>query len=748
MPDREAVTTKLGVQDLLSELRADVASGKSIPALAAGLSSGLSLLVAYVAFGTAIYSGPLAPYSSQGVGLVLFGTFASCLIFAFTGGYRGVVAGLSPALVIVMASVATTVDARGEALFVTAAGALIISAVGTGACCLLIGWFKLANLVRFIPYPVAGGFVAGIGGAVCLAAMALMGARLHWQSLPALVEPSVLWIWLPGAAFGIGLYLLMKRLRHALVLPVAVALAVGAHHLAFAALGLSGEEARAAGLLLTGTAGGRLWPALGPGDVALVDWAAMAGQAPEMLILVLIAFICIIMNVAGLEIAVDRELDWDGEFKATGVASLVSGLGGGTVATVVVPASLRSKLFGAATRLTGVTTAAVIGSALFLGDGMLEIVPTAIVGGILFFAGLGMLDEGLVRSRRRLPASEFGIILLIFMVIITLGLFEGVAAGMLAMLVFFAVRLSRVDPIEARFTARERRSNKVRSIPQRAILLAEGERVHAYRLRGYIFFGSAIPLTDRLKESLNGPSPPSSLMLDFTAVSGFDFSAVNTLSRFLQAAHAAGARLVLSGVSETLRFGLERNLPPAVFAGLLFEADVERALDHCEEIVIEAWNADETTPDARRASLLERTADDVERYLKRQIQFEDLTEELGRWLTPRAHGARDPLAGPDAPQDGLQLLLSGRASAYDDTGARLHQFSPGDAIWPDEAALVVLADEPCTTMVLTPATRGWLEEHEQGVALNLYRYLLAGRLEVESGAGMARKAADADEESV
>lgn len=746
MPDHEAVTAKPWLLSLVSELRADVASGKSVPALAAGASSGLSLLVAYVAFGTAIYSGPLAPYSSQGVGLVLFGTFATCLIIAFTCGYRGVVAGLSPALVIVMASVTTTVDAHGLALFVTATGALMISAVGTGACCLMIGWFKLANLVRFIPYPVAGGFVAGIGGAVCLAAMSLMGAKLQWRSLPALLEPSVLWIWAPGAAFGIALYLVMKRLRNALILPIAVALAVGAHHLAFAALGLSGEEARAAGLLLTGTAEGRLWPVLGPADLAHVDWAAMAGQVPEMLILVLIAFICIVMNVAGLELAVDQELDWDGEFKATGVASMVSGLGGGTVATVVVPASLRSKLFGATTRLTGVVTAAVIGSALLFGDGMLELVPRAIVGGVLIFAGLGMLDEGLVRSRRRLPASEFAIILLIFAVIITLGLFEGVAAGMLATLVFFAVRLSRVDPIEDRFTARERRSNTARSVPQRAILLAEGEGVHAYRLRGYIFFGSAIPLTDRLRESLSGPSPPSCLVLDFTAVSGFDFSAVNTLSRFLQAADTAGVRLVLSGVSETFRFGLERNLPPAVFAELLFEADVERALDRCEEIVIEAWRADETMPDARRAALLERTAADVERYLERQIRFEDLMEELGRWLTPREYGAREPLAGPDAPQDGLQLLLSGQASAYDQGGARLRQFSPGDPIWPDEAAPVVLADDPCRTMVLSPATWAWLEEHEQGVALKLYRYLLAGRLEAEPGAGKAREESGAEEE--
>jgi len=71
--------------------------------LSAGFTSGLGLLVAQVAFGSFIFSGALAPYSSQGVGLVLFGNFAACLLVTLAGGFRGAIAGLSPALVIVMA---------------------------------------------------------------------------------------------------------------------------------------------------------------------------------------------------------------------------------------------------------------------------------------------------------------------------------------------------------------------------------------------------------------------------------------------------------------------------------------------------------------------------------------------------------------------------------------------------------------------------------------------------------------------
>lgn len=708
-------------------------SAKAVPAVSAGFTSGLGLLVAQVAFGTFIFSGPLAPYASQGVGLVLFGNFAACLVIALASGYRGAIAGLTPALVIIMAAIGSTVDAEGDARFVTTVGALMISAMATGACCHMIGRLRLVNLVRFTPYPVAGGFVAGIGGAVCLAAMSLMGAELEWRTMPALLEPAVLWTWGPGVGYGIVLYLSMKRWGNPLILPISVALAVGAYHLSLAAVGIPVDEARTAGLLLTSTADGSLWPSLGPVDLVQVEWTEIARQIPNMVALMLVAIISVIMNFAGLEVVANQDLDWEREFKASGVATVLAGLGGGTVATMIVPASLRSKLFGATTRLTGVVAALVIGSALVLGDGMLELVPTALVGGILVFAGLGMMDEGLVRSSKRLPGLEYGIILLIFVTIIAFGLFEGVAAGMLATLVFFAVRLSRVDPIEARFTARERRSNKTQPVTERTILLEEGEQVRVYRLQGYIFFGSVSPLTDQLKLSLSGPSRPVCLMLDFGGVSGFDVSAVNVLGRFLQTANAAGVQVVLSAVSEQLKTGLERNLPPAVFAGLWVEPNSDHALERCEDIIITAWKAKAVTADQPRAALLENVAEDLERHLDRQIQFEDLMEELQDWLNPRQYAAGEILAGPGSPQEGLQLLLSGRASAYDAAGTRLYQCGPGDAIWPigasDRKEASMVADNPCRTMELTSTDRLKLETHEERLALKLYRYLLAGRLQ-------------------
>ena len=709
-------------------------STKAVAALSVGFTSGLGLLVAQIAFGTFIFSGGLAPYSSQGVGLILFANFAACLIIALAGGFRGAVSGLSPTLVIVMALIGSTINAAGHTLFVTTVAALVISAVITGVSFFLVGRFQLSNLMRFIPYPMAAGFVAGIGGVVCLAAMSLMGAELKLQTLPALLQTPLLWKWAPGALFGIALYLAMKRWKNTLILPVSVVCAIGAYHIVLNSLGISAEAGREAGLLFTSTAGGNLWPSLSPVDIAYLDWGALAGQIPNMLTLVLIAFIILIMNLAGLELAAGQDLDWDREFKATGYAGMIAGLGGGAVCSMIVPASLRSKLFGATTRLTGVCAALVIAGALFLGDGILEFIPVALTGGIVFFAGVGMLDEGLLKNYKQLPSSEFVITAAIFLTIIVFDLLAGVGAGLVLTLVFFAVRLSRVGTIESRYTLRERHSNKARSIPELAILMQDGKRVRNYRLRGYIFFGSVYPLVDELKQCLSEEPAPASLMLDFRDVTGFDVSAVNVMGRFVKSAHATGVEVALCAPLEQFMAGLKRALPPAEFNRLLVEQSIEQTLERCEDNIISVWQAEDGMAAKRRAQLLDTIGDDVETYLDRQVYFEELMDELQRWLTPRDHPAGANIAGVEVGgvrQEGLELLVSGRASVRDSRGSRLRQFVPGDPVWlpgtQAEETAAVIADDPCRTMLLTPEARRLLEQQEAQLALKLYRYLL-GRM--------------------
>ena len=716
------------IRNLLSEIRSDIQSALLVPALSVGLTTGLGLLVAQIAFGTLIFSGHLAPYSTQGVGLILFGNFAGCLLFAMSGGFRGVIAGLSPALVMVMATIAASIHTSEEAMFVTVFTTLAICSIATGICCLLIGRFRLAIIMRFIPYPVAAGFVSGLGATVCLAGMSMMGALPGWHDLAAILEPSVIGVWLPGLLYGVALYVVTRRWGNPLFLPASVVFMVIVYALVLRFMGITTSEAGEMGILLTSTTGGGLWPTIGPADLMMVDLTALAGQIPNILTLMLVAFVCIVMNIASLEIAVDQEMDWDHEFSVTGSTSMVAGIGGATVATIIVPASLRSKLLNANTRLTGVICACFVGAILIFGGSLLVFFPTAMIGGILVLAGLGLLDQSLKGILNGMPRSDFFIIILIFLVMLFFGLVEGVGVGILAALAFFSVRMSRVDPVETQFTLHDQRSRKVRPVPDDAILQQGGSRTICFLLRGYLFFGSIGFLTDKLKESISGSPQPLCLVLDFASVTGLDISAINSLSRFLRTANQQDISVILSGAPESLRKGLKSTLPANSFARLIHAENLDSAIENSEDIIIDAWQAEASIKSDQRTTLMEQVAKNLEQHLDQLVQFEFLIEKLCNWLMPRDYSEGDVMA-TDSPGDAVQLLVNGHASARDKDGVRIRQFSPGDVITImagiETRTSSVVADEACRVMELYPEAQQDLEDQHKDLALGLYRYVVS-----------------------
>ena len=733
---------------VLSEIRADAFSAKALPALLGGGIVGSILIIYEISMAVSIFSGPLAPFLSQGIGMLVFSTFAVCLVIAFASGYRGGIANHSVSPPMILGAIAASMTLEGDALFMTMAAVVIVSALTTAACCLLIGHCRIANLIRFVPYPVICGVIAGTGGICALASLSMMGLRADWRMAASLLEPALLWNWGPGVAYGLGLFLVAKRWSNllAMVTPVSFVFAAALFHAMLLLLDISGEEATAAGLLFTGMAGGSFWPPFQPGDLAHVDWVVLVTRIPDILVLILVTLLSAAIQLSSIELglATNQKLDWEREFKAMGRASLLAGMGGGLAGYLVFPSSALAHRLGADTRLTGIVTALVVGSTLLVGADVLKLFPAPLLGGMLFYVGLSLLDEQLVQSYKRLPWTDFAIVVVIFATISIIGFPAGVGIGIAITTASFAFRLSRVDLIEAEFSARERQSNRSRSIADRAILLAEGECVSAYRLRGYIFFGSAWSLSDQLKQALSGDSPKACILLDFSAVSGMDFSAVNSLCGFVRTAHEAGTRVVLSAAPANCRDGLERNLPPDVHAGLSFEPDADRALERCEDIVIAARRAELREGGSTGDTVLDSFAEDMESRLDRRITFEDMAHELRDRLEVREYAAGEALVTMGAPSGGLQLLLMGRASVYDAAGVRVQQCGPGDAIDPRgafrtrAAAVTALADEHCRTLTMTPSVRRWLEENRGGLMLELYGYLLTAEADVDHPPGMPR----------
>ena len=714
---------------LASELLRDARSHKLFPALIMGSVAGVNRISVLFALGTALFVGTLAPVAAKGVGLLIFGSLVGCALTALFSGYRGATAKPAFASIAVFAGMAPTLSVAGEAALVTMAAIFGLSAAATGIFFLAVGRLRATSLFRFVPYPVSGGFLTGAGGVLCLLALPLIGLDLGTRPFLKMFEPWAIAVWAPGLAFAASLFLASRRWGDRVAVPAGTVAAVALFHLALLAVGMSPSEAREVDLLLSVPTGdGGMWPPFGVGAISGISWPSIAGLVPELLVVVLLNVVSMVLILGGLELGSGREVDWDREFTVAGGAAVATSIFGAPASFINLGPTLQHQRVNADTRLTGLVACLVLGLALAYGSTIIGWIPTPVMGAILLHTGIRILNDFGVRSGRQLPGTELAIVLLIFFGVLFFGFLEAVVTGMLAVIVLFVFRLSRLNPIAERSTVRDRRSRRNRSIPDRAILQEAGARGRVCQLRGYVFFGSAFALFKDLTEDLVA-SRSVCIVLDIREVTGFDFSAVRALCGFLGKARAAGWQVVLVGAGDRLEYQVSKNISDEVQRWLILEQDLDRAVERCEDVVIERYR-EETAVSPHRGGLLERVAETLDRQLDRQAGFEDMLAELGEWIEPYGYAKDETLSSPDEPATGLQLIVGGQASAFDSSGARVRQYGPGDAV--DPAALygrrtsdmTIVADRSCWVAALTPVALRLLEESDLDLAYRLHKYLV------------------------
>jgi SulP family sulfate permease len=131
------------------------------PSLVGGLVSGFYIAIFMFAYASLIFTGELEPFLPRGIGALLFGAIAVGFVMALMSALSGLIAAPNDNPVAISAILAIAVaasmpsSASPEETFIT-----VLIAI---APFILLGQFKLGNLVRFIPYPVIGGFLAGTG---------------------------------------------------------------------------------------------------------------------------------------------------------------------------------------------------------------------------------------------------------------------------------------------------------------------------------------------------------------------------------------------------------------------------------------------------------------------------------------------------------------------------------------------------------------------------------------------------------
>lgn len=575
-----------------------VNSRQLITGITAGLVIGLITVVLSVSLAALVFSGGMSAHIQRGIGIFLFGGFAMLAAAFVFGSLPGTSIGPQdgPAALLAVAAGgiagALAGSAAPETVFSTMLAGIVISSAATGVILLLIGHFRLGNLVRYIPYPVVGGFLAGTGWLLTRGAIEMMtGHALSLQTLLSLTQPEKLFLWLPGTLYAVVILVVLRRVNHFLVWPAIIA---GAIVLFYAALFLSGtpvQQARDMGLLLASFPAIGLWKPLSLADLNRVDWKALAGQVNYLLPIPLVSLIALLLNATGLELVARRDIDLNRELRMTGLANLFSGLGGGPPGYHYLGATALGLRMGANSRVVTVTAALICGLVLIVGGGFVSFLPVALLSSLLLVLGLSFLIEWVVEAWSRLPRAEYFIVILSLVVIAFTGYLEGVGVGIVAATVLFVVKYSRVNTVRDSLNGKIYHARVERPAVQREILHQYGEGIHIFRLQGYIFFGTTDRLLSRVREILEDATHREHfIVLDFHRVHGLDSSAVSSFTRMHQLAELHDIYLVITQAApdirqQMIRGGFKPGLRVQVFPAL------DYGMEWCENMLLQRHEA-------------------------------------------------------------------------------------------------------------------------------------------------------------
>jgi SulP family sulfate permease len=448
-----------------------------------------------------------------------------------------------------------------EAKFITVVVTIILTSVISGTFFVLIGGFKLSRFVRFIPYPVVGGFIAGTGLLLVQGALGIMlGRALSLSNLGSLFRNETLLLWIPGVLFGTLVLIASRRLNHFLTYPALLAGAIVVFYLLMRIGGFRINEMREMGLLLGPFPPGALWKPLNLSLLAQVDWEVILSELSNMAAVAIISLVSLLLNASALELIAQKDVDLNRELISTGIANIAGGLGGSSVGYHMLGVSSLAFRMGISNRLVPVFAASVTGITLLFGASLLSLIPKLIAGGLIFFVGLSFLTEWLYDAWFQLPRLDYALVWVILIVVGAAGFLQGVGTGIVIAVVLFVVNYSRIDIIKDALSGTSYQSSIERPFEHRQLIRSMGERIQILRLHGFIFFGTSQTLVnhinDRIKDS--GHEKLRYLILDFQHVTALDSSAVFSFIRLRQLADHQQFHLILTDLDAETKHKLTR----------------------------------------------------------------------------------------------------------------------------------------------------------------------------------------------
>lgn len=618
--------------------------------LLGGVIVGFLSAVFGLSYAALIFSGTLSSWLPLGLSVTFVSLALAAFIFSLRCSIPFMIAGPDDSTA-VTAALAAALSDRLVAIhypgsyFEAVQIVIALSSGLTGLALCLLGVAKAGRAIRFVPYPVIGGFLAATSWLLVTGAFRVVtGERLEISELLDLSALATLEQLLAALAVGVTVFAIRRRWPNALVFPSVLTIAVLIFYAVAMAAGLSMRDIPLSGWTF-GPQTKAGFPALTTEAVVAFPWRELPALTGEILAIVFVTVVGMLLNSTGVELATRREANLDRDLTTLGLANLAVAALGGYVSSVSVSRSTLNYSIGARNRVSGIVAAATALCMVFIDPVVLGYVPRFVVGGLLVYIGLDLAHRWLVQSVSRLPLSEYLSLLAIALIIVNVGFIAGVLIGIVIGCAMFAVSVSRVNAIKFSFDGAEFRSSLDRGADELSTLSQHGHKIQGLCLQSYLFFGSANRLLRRVQERL-AKSKCHFLVFDLRLVNGIDSSAIQSFLQIRQAAERAEAHIILVGASPELLDLLTAShfLDDSVHV----EPELDRALELCENSIIDLYQVDV------------EAGESLKNWFKQILGHEDSADVLVRACERRTYQAGEVISRQGDQSQSMYFVADGR----------------------------------------------------------------------------------------
>ena len=526
-----------------------------------GLAAMLVALPASIAFGVTVYAALGPAHAAYGALAGIVGATVIGLVASWLGGTdRLISAPCAPAAAVLSAFAIELVQHGSQPAQIVAL--LILVGILGGITQLALGLVGVGRLIKYIPYPVVSGYLTGVGLIIIGSQIPKFLGVANGMPWHQVLQDPASWDWrailiavvtalvatgaprltqrIPGIILGI----LAGMLTYfALAIADPGLRSVSDNTLVVGPLGIKGDGFVAA---VTGR-----WMEIG--HIGISHVIGVLGTALTLGVLLSIDTLktCVVLD----QLTRSRH-DSNRELVAQGVANIASNALGGLSGAGQMGATLIGLNSGSSSRNAGIVEGVLALFAALLLSQFIAWIPVATLAGILLVIGIRMIDrEPLHFLESKTTALDFGVVLAVVVVAITVSLIAASAVGVAMAMILFVREQIGGTVVRHKMDLGQTSSSWHRPERELAILDHKGDEAVIFELQGSLFFGNTYQLYTDLENEIGSRSY---VIIDLRRVRSIDVTAAHLFRQIRDTIKERGAKLVFSGVRENHRSG--RNL--------------------------------------------------------------------------------------------------------------------------------------------------------------------------------------------